>query len=162
VEFGTPKPPDILEGAKVDAPDFDFWKEKSLSWPVHGKITSTYGLRGDGALTRMHNGVDIPVPYGTPIQAAAAGVIVEARAYTGYGNTVIIDHENGMKTLYAHCSDLAVKQGERVENGQVIAYAGNTGRATSPHVHFEVMLYGVLRNPVVYLKERPPQFVNKP
>jgi len=162
VAFGTPKPPDIKEDVKAHMPDFEFWKEKSLSWPVHGKISSFYGPRDNGVITRLHAGVDIPIPIGTPIQAAADGVVTEARVFTGYGITVIIDHENGIKTLYAHCSELAVQGNERVERGQVIAYAGNTGRATTSHVHFGVMVGGEFRDPVPYLKERPRQLANKP
>ena len=161
--YGDPKPPDILENAVVIAPDFDFWKEKSLAWPVLGNISSGYGLRsdGDGLVGRMHNGVDIPVPTGTPVQAAADGVVLEARIFTGYGYTVIVDHENGTETLYAHCSELAVKKGERVESGMIIAYAGNTGRASTSHVHFGVMINGAFMDPVVYLKEKQQQFANK-
>jgi len=129
----------------------------SLAWPVRGRITSGYGPRGN----RMHQGVDIPVPNGTPVQAAAAGVVAEARTYRGYGHTVIIDHENGAKTLYAHCSNLLVKKWERVESGQVIAYAGSTGRATTSHVHFEVIINGAHHNPAAYLRE-PVQLANKP
>ena len=160
--FGTPKPPSAFENTEANMPDIEFWQEKSLSWPVLGKISSGYGFRADGALERMHNGIDIPVPNGTPIQAAANGVVTEARTYTGYGYTVIIDHKNGTKTLYAHCSNLVAKQGEQVESGQVIAYAGSTGRATSPHVHFGVMVKGAFQDPVLYLKEKPQQFVKRP
>ncbi|MCL2009111.1 MAG: M23 family metallopeptidase, partial [Synergistaceae bacterium] len=108
-----------------------------------------------------HDGIDIPVPNGTPIQAAASGVVVEARAFRGYGYTVILDHKNGMKTLYAHCSRLAVEKGESVENGQVIAYAGRTGRATSHHLHFGVIVNGAYQNPMAYL-ERPQQLARRP
>ena len=160
VAFGTPKPPGILENATVHAPDIDFWKEKSLSRPVNGIVTSGYGPRG-GAL---HRGVDIPVPTGTPIYAASSGVVEAARAFTGYGYTVVIDHQDGIKTLYAHCSRLVVEKSEQVERGQVIAYAGNTGRSITSHLHFEVIFRGAHRDPVVYLKERAPQqqFANKP
>jgi murein DD-endopeptidase MepM/ murein hydrolase activator NlpD len=96
------------------------------------------------------------------VQVAAAGVVAEARTFTGYGHTVIIDHENGIKTLYAHCSSLAVQKGEIVEIGQVIAYVGKTGRATSPHLHFAVMLKGVFMDPIAFLMERPRQFASKP
>ena len=160
--FGTPTPPCLLEDATVDAPDIDFWKEKSLFWPVLGKISSGFGPRSDGEQTRIHNGVDIPVPNGTPVQAVASGVVLEARTYTGYGYTVIIDHKDGIKTLYAHCSSLAVSKNEEVESGQVIAYVGSTGRATSPHLHLGVMIYDNFRDPMVYLKDAPQQFVKKP
>jgi len=98
-------------------------------------------------------GIDIPVPSGTPIRAAAPGIVEEARTYSGYGHTVIINHENGMKTLYAHCSSLVVKRGDRVESGQIIAYAGSTGRATASHLHFGVIIEGRYHDPMAYLKE---------
>ena len=182
--FGTPSPPDVFANVGNHMPGFEFWEEKinekkdekknapphpqkapvdatyaaTLSWPVHGRISSPFGPRNN----TVHEGVDIPVPKGTPIQAAANGVVAEARAYRGYGYTVILDHENGVRTLYAHCSELAVKQGERVKSGRIIAYAGSTGRASSSHVHFAVMVRGAFRDPVAYLKERPQQLANNP
>ena len=186
--FGTPKPPSILEDALAYMPDIESWlndqkkdlkNEKKnlpmpgvppvdpsyaafLAWPVLGRVTSGYGVRNNGEMQRVHEGIDIPVPKDTPIQAAAAGVVAEARAFNGYGNTVIIDHKNGTKTLYAHCSAYAVKKGESVGSGQIIAYAGSTGRATTSHLHFGVMVKGAFRDPMAYLKEKPQQFVNKP
>jgi murein DD-endopeptidase MepM/ murein hydrolase activator NlpD len=110
----------------------------------------------------MHNGVDIHVPHGTPVRATSAGVVSESRTYNGYGETIIIDHGEGTETLYAHCSELLVKQGERVEQGQVIAYAGNTGRSTTSHLHFGVMVEGTFQNPVAFLKDRSQRFAQKP
>lgn len=133
-----------------------------LAWPVRGKISSGFGPRGSGTRVRMHQGVDIPVPSGTPVQAAKAGTVLEARVYNGYGNTVILDHGDGVQTLYAHCSELAVKEGDAVQLGQVIAYAGDTGRATTSHVHFGVMLSGTFRDPAGLLKSKPDQFVRRP
>jgi murein DD-endopeptidase MepM/ murein hydrolase activator NlpD len=110
----------------------------------------------------MHEGIDIPVPRGTPVQAALAGMVSEARMYNGYGRTVIIEHGNGLRTLYAHCSKLAVKRGEQVETGQVIAYTGNTGRSTASHLHFGVIVSGVYRDPVTLLEPEPLKLVSKP
>jgi murein DD-endopeptidase MepM/ murein hydrolase activator NlpD len=146
-----PVPPKMVLATFQDVPLY--------IWPVRGKISSAYGPRGLGQ--RMHNGIDIPVPQGTPIQAAAAGTVLEARAYNGYGQTVILDHGNGVKTLYAHCSILLVKNGEQVERGQVIAYAGDTGRATTSHVHFGVMVKGSFQDPLAFLRNAPQQFVRK-
>jgi len=160
--FGTPKPPGISGNMPANMPDMDFWKEKSLAWPLRGIIVSGFGLRYDGESVRVHEGIDIPAPTGAPIQSAGAGVVAEARTYRGYGYTVIVDHKNGIKTLYAHCSSLAVKKGEQVEDGQVIAYVGSTGRATSSHLHFGVMVQGAFKDPMVYLKDRSQQFVSKP
>jgi len=109
----------------------------------------------------MHMGIDIPVPTGTPIRAAASGVVKEAREYGGYGYTVILDHENGMKTLYAHSSNIAVRRGDRVESGQVIARAGSTGRATASHLHFGVIIEGRYHDPMAYLK-RSLQVASRP
>jgi len=136
----------------------------TLAWPVFGRISSGFGLRFSRELevVRMHEGIDIPAPTGTPIQAAAAGVVVEARSSRGYGRTVIIDHGNGLRTLYAHCSSLAVSRGDRVESGQIIAYVGSTGRASSPHLHFGVIYRGAYRDPVAFLKERPQQVASRP
>lgn len=133
-----------------------------LAWPVRGRVSSTFGPRGSGTRIRMHQGIDIPVPRGTPVQAAKAGTVLEARVYNGYGNTVILDHGDGVQTLYAHCSELAVKEGDAVQLGQVIAYAGDTGRATTSHVHFGVMLSGTFRNPSDLLRSKPDQFVRHP
>lgn len=117
---------------------------------VNGAIVSGFGMRYHPILkaNRMHTGVDIAAPYGTPIKAAAAGEVVFAGYRRGYGNTVIIDHGGGIATLYAHCSALAVGEGAVVKQGQVIAYVGATGLATGPHLHFEVRRNGEPVNPL--------------
>ena len=168
--YGTPEIPKI--GDKIEVmPDISDWEEETnflksrkivLSWPVRGKISSGYGLRSSGTHQRMHNGIDIPVPKGTPIQASLDGRVFEARVFNGYGRTVILDHGNGTKTLYAHCSELLVEQGEQVKRGQVIAYAGSTGRSTTSHVHFGVMVGEMFRDPLALLGTSPQQFVQKP
>jgi murein DD-endopeptidase MepM/ murein hydrolase activator NlpD len=175
--FGTPNPPDIKEDPFHVMPNMTFWQKKVpappkavpvdpkyvvMAWPVRGKVSSGYGLRGTGLRKRMHRGIDIPVPQGTPIQAALPGVVTEAREYNGYGQTVILEHADKMKTLYAHCSELLVKQGEQVEQGQVIAYAGDTGRATTSHLHFGVMVEGTFHDPRALLKGQPQQLAQKP
>ncbi|GHS97079.1 hypothetical protein AGMMS50276_16530 [Synergistales bacterium] len=135
----------------------------ALAWPVKGTVSSGFGPRGMGSGGRwnMHEGLDIPVPKGTPVQAAMDGVVAEARVYNGYGNTVIISHENGVRTLYAHCSEIVVKKGQVVEVGQMIAYSGNTGRSTTPHVHFGVMTSGTFCDPTAFLKYPAQNFVHK-
>ncbi len=117
--------------------------------PVIGPITSPFGMRFHPILHRwlMHTGVDIGVPYGTPIHAAAAGVVIMAGYMRGYGYTVIIDHGGGVSTLYAHCEELLVHEGEHVDQGKVIGLVGSTGLATGPHLHFEVRINGVPVNP---------------
>ena len=92
--------------------------------------------------------MDIAAPFGTTIRAAADGVVVFAGWRRAYGNTVIIDHGNGLATLYAHCSELLVSEGAVVRQGQPIARVGSTGLATGPHLHFEVRRYGEPVNPL--------------
>ncbi len=118
--------------------------------PVNGPIVSGFGMRYHPILkvNRMHNGVDIAAPHGTPIKAAADGEVIFAGYRRGYGNTLIIDHGGGVATLYAHCSALAVGEGTMVRQGQVIGYVGATGLATGPHLHFEVRRNGEPVNPL--------------
>jgi murein DD-endopeptidase MepM/ murein hydrolase activator NlpD len=118
-----------------------------LIWPVVGPVTSPFGMRWG----RMHTGIDIGVPYGTPIHAAAAGQVIIAGWVTGYGNLVFIDHGNGLSTGYAHQSQMAVSVGETVGQGQVIGYVGCTGHCFGPHLHFEVRVNGVPVDPLGYL-----------
>lgn len=120
---------------------------RRLAWPVYGVISSPFGMRGDG----MHEGLDISAPRGTPIRAAAAGRVVELGAMGNYGLAVIIDHGQGLQTLYAHCDRLLVRRGARVEAGQVIAVVGSTGRSTGPHLHFEVIVRGERVDPLGFL-----------
>src|SRR5581483_11149276 len=115
--------------------------------PVAGGITSGFGPRMHPVLHRLivHEGDDLAASMGTPIHACRAGTVVIAGPQGGYGNAVVIDHGGGMATLYGHQSRIAVSVGQHVDAGQVIGYAGMTGLATGPHVHFEVRING---NPV--------------
>lgn len=109
--------------------------------PTNGIITCGYGARRSpfgGPLIEAHHGVDIAGPIGLPIKATADGVVLLAQWMSGYGNLVIIDHENGLYSYYGHCSLLKVVEGQKVKRYQTIALLGNTGRSTGPHVHFEV------------------------
>ncbi len=120
-------------------------------WPAHGTLTSGYGWRWG----RMHRGIDIAGPVGTPIVAAAPGVVVRSGWNSGgYGNLVDIRHSDGSLTRYAHNSRLLVRQGEQVGQGQQIAEMGSTGYSTGPHLHFEVHLASGTANPMAYLPGR--------
>lgn len=119
-----------------------------FSMPTRGKISSRYGMRNG----RMHRGLDIAAKTGTAINAADGGKVVYAGYRGAFGNLVEIDHGNGFKTRYAHCSKILVKVGDKVYKGQHIANVGNTGRSTGSHLHFEVLKNGKNYNPSSYLK----------
>lgn len=126
---------------------------KNLSLPVKGQITSRFGLRIDpidGKL-RHHNGIDIAVPKGTKVNPVLPGKVIYSGYSNGYGNCVIIEHEGGIQTVYAHNSKNLVKVGDIVSKDEVIALSGATGRTTGPHLHFEVRKQGVPLNPYVLL-----------
>jgi murein DD-endopeptidase MepM/ murein hydrolase activator NlpD len=118
-----------------------------LIWPVNGPVTSPFGYRWG----RLHAGIDIGVPYGTPIHAAAAGTVVLAGWTGGYGNYTCIDHGGGLATCYAHQSSYAVSVGAQVSQGQVIGYVGSTGHSFGAHLHFEVRINGNPVDPLGYL-----------
>jgi len=118
-----------------------------------GRIGSPFGFRIDPITGRsaMHTGLDFPADTGTPIYAAAGGVVVVQEYHAAYGNMVEIDHGNNLITRYAHASQVFVKTGDIVKRGQKIAEVGNTGRSTGPHLHFEVWVDGVVQNPRRFL-----------
>lgn len=120
---------------------------KRYLWPTAGRLSSGYGYRGD----HFHSGLDITNHVGAPIRASKAGVVVSAGWDGAYGKTVDIRHANGVVTRYAHCSKIMVSQGERVGQGETIALVGETGRATGPHVHYEVRINGRPVDPKQYI-----------
>ena len=120
-------------------------------WPVRGYITKGFNIAGGQGDAQYHPGIDIAVPRGTPVRAAAAGYVIEAGWDEIYGYLMQIDHGYGIKTVYGHNDRLVVLQGERVGRGQTIAYSGNTGRSTAPHLHFEVIKDNVQEDPLKYL-----------
>jgi murein DD-endopeptidase MepM/ murein hydrolase activator NlpD len=122
-------------------------------WPVKGLVTSGFGVRRDpfDGQRRMHEGLDIATRTGTPVMATAAGIVREVGVEPGYGMLVVIDHGYGLSTAYGHNSRILVKVGQRVRRGDLIANAGNTGRSSGPHVHYEVRLNGAPVNPNRYL-----------
>ena len=124
----------------------DGTSSSGLIWPVNGPITSCFGWRWG----RMHEGIDIGVPCGTPIHAAASGTVIYSGWMDGYGNFVVIDHGNGLATAYGHQSAIYVSGGS-VSQGQTIGAVGSTGNSTGCHLHFEVRVNGSPVDPLGYL-----------
>lgn len=126
------------------------------SAPVNGPVGSGFGFRSDPFTGRpaLHTGLDYPADVGTPILAAAGGVVVSAGPHPQYGLLVEIEHGKGLMTRYAHTSRMLVKQGDIVKRGQQVAEVGNTGRSTGPHLHFEVLVEGVQQNPAKFLAQQ--------
>lgn len=123
--------------------------------PAHGVITSAFGYRIHpitGA-RKFHSGVDIGVDYGDPIKASNYGLVIHSGWYSGFGNTVVISHGEGLYTLYAHNSEVKVHEGDRVEQGQLIALGGSSGFSTGPHCHFSMWVNGELVNPLDYMSD---------
>ena len=125
-------------------------------WPVPrswSRISSPYGWRTLNGKREHHNGIDIPASKGTKIYASNGGKVITATWHYSYGNYVIIDHGGGKATLYAHASKLNCKVGDKVKQGDVIAYVGTTGHSTGNHLHFEVRINGAKQNPLNYVKQ---------
>ena len=124
-----------------------------MIWPLGGPITSEYGWRTHPIYgnARYHSGIDIGGDYGMNIYAADSGTVTYSGWISGYGNTVIIDHGNGVSTLYGHNQSLTVSVGQNISQGDVIAHCGSTGNSTGPHCHFEVRVNGEPTNPYDYL-----------
>jgi peptidoglycan DL-endopeptidase CwlO len=118
-----------------------------LIWPASGSISSPFGMRWG----RLHAGVDIPLPEGTPLRAAASGTVAIAGWVGGYGNYTCIQHSGSLSTCYGHQSSIGVSVGSQVSQGQVIGHSGNTGHSTGPHLHFEVRINGSPVDPLGYL-----------
>jgi murein DD-endopeptidase MepM/ murein hydrolase activator NlpD len=122
-------------------------------WPVRGPISAGFGQRmdpfsGEGA---FHSGVDISAPYGTKVEAAADGIVLQAGPDSGYGNEILIDHGFGITTKYGHLSKIYVVVGQEVKRGQIIGAVGMTGKTTGPHLHYEVLVHDTPVNPTKYL-----------
>ena len=121
--------------------------------PTSGPITDPFGPRINPVTGQAgyHNGVDFGDPYGTPIAASKSGVVTYAGWISGYGNTVIVDHGDGVTTLYGHAQSLNVSVGQQVSRGETIAFVGSTGQSTGPHLHFEIRFNNVPQNPMDYV-----------
>ena len=123
------------------------------SRPVDSAVGSGFGFRSDPFSGRaaLHTGLDFPAESGTPVQAAAGGVVLSSAPHPEYGHLVELDHGNGLSTRYAHNSRVTVRAGDLVKRGQVIAEVGSSGRSTGPHLHFEVLVDGVPQDPAKFL-----------
>lgn len=132
--------------SKEESPDV-FTDHSRFAWPVEGAIISGFGIRRG----RRHDGVDIKAPRGSPVVVADAGKVVYAGTMRGYGNLILVRHPNNFFTAYAHNQKNLVEKGAKVRRGQKIAVVGRTGRATGPHLHFEVREGDKARNPLFFL-----------
>jgi murein DD-endopeptidase MepM/ murein hydrolase activator NlpD len=124
-------------------------KRAGFAMPVNGRVTSGFGMRFHPILgySRMHQGIDLAAPAGTPIVAASDGVVRFAGWHGGHGNYVLVAHAGGLATGYGHMSRIVAAPGEQVSQGELIGYVGATGLATGPHLHFEVFRGGVAIDP---------------
>ena len=135
----------VFSGGSVCSPIIKDWRQV---------VSSEFGMRRDpiSGKPKGHSGIDLAIPTGTKVHCVLDGSVQAVRYSTsGYGYHVIIEHGNGMVTLYAHCSKLLVRQGQEIKQGTVIALSGNTGKSTGPHLHFEVRVNGESQNPRKYL-----------
>jgi murein DD-endopeptidase MepM/ murein hydrolase activator NlpD len=128
-------------------------------WPIHGWLSAGYGTRSDPFTGErdFHPGLDISADKGTPVLATAAGKVELAAPSGDYGNLVVVDHGYGLVTRYGHLSKFAVWPGREVKRGDVLGYVGSTGRATGPHLHYEILANGKLMNPLQLLTGKAPQ-----
>jgi len=134
--------PDFSDTRKISTP------ASGLAWPVSGEVGDGFGLRH----RRLHAGVDLRVPYGSRVLASAAGKVIFAEPLGPYGNVVVIDHQGGLSTVYAHLSGMLVTEGDDADSADCIGYVGVTGRSSGPHLHFEVRVHGSPVDPLVYLE----------
>jgi len=124
-------------------------------WPVDAPITSGYGLRLRGVRPDIHHGVDLDVPTGTPVAAMAEARVRFAGVMAGFGNVVWLDHGGGVLTVYAHLSEIHVREGARIATGEILGLSGASGDVSGPHLHFEVWRWGREVDPVPLLGGLP-------
>jgi murein DD-endopeptidase MepM/ murein hydrolase activator NlpD len=142
---------EVSTGAINPAPERQRSASDKLRWPVHGRILTGFGQRSDGT----HNdGINLSVPQGTSVHAAENGTVAYAGSeLKGYGNLILVRHDNGWVTAYAHNDELMVKRGDKVQRGQVIAKAGRSGAVDQPQVHFELRQGSKPVDPVPFLEQ---------
>lgn len=148
----NPIPPKKPMGAKTDKKSNDSSSVASTSTPTNKAFANQGGgEEGDGKPMQFHKGLDIAVPYGSDVKCTATGKVIFAGEKGGYGNCVIVEHGNGLATLYGHLSQVLVKANQEVKVGELIAKSGNTGRSTGPHLHYEVHKNNTPVNPKLFL-----------
>jgi len=148
---------DLLTAFKETISDARSWRDP-LSAPVSGCMTSPFGVKRlhNGKPTgEYHGGVDQRTPEGEPIRAVAAGTVAFAKQFNVLGNAVGIDHGQGLESMYLHMSRLVVASGAVVQRGDILGYAGSTGRSTGPHLHWVLYVNGVSVNPAQWIKLQP-------
>jgi len=150
----------ILADAFLTETEKQLWEDDFI-WPVRGRITGPYGERrvykrigGGNTLTwrGIHSGVDIRVKKGSPVVSSNSGRIIIARRFSGEGNTILIDHGQGVLTLYCHLDKINVIEGDFVKKGEIIGLVGSTGLSTAPHLHFGLYIHSTPVNPLVWIK----------
>ncbi len=143
----TPQAPAKAAAAAPASPAPAVRPRYPLRWPVEGQIASRYGQKAGAA----HDGIDIVAPEGTTVRAAAPGKVLFSAEHEGYGNLVVVKHDDGLVTVYAHHQANLVRKGQSISLGQPIAKVGKTGNASGPHLHFEVRKGAVPQNPLAFL-----------
>ncbi len=154
-EFATNLEVRVNEVYESNEDSLSYWASSPSLWPVKGWLTSGFGYRYSpwGGNVKMHKGVDIAAPIGTTVLAPSDGVVVFSGGKGGYGNTIILDHGYGIKSLFGHNSELFVMEGDQVKRGQKISAVGSTGASTGPHLHYEVHVDGIPTDPMNYIIE---------
>jgi murein DD-endopeptidase MepM/ murein hydrolase activator NlpD len=134
--------------------DWTQFADAPSMWPIEGKVGSSFGEREDpfNGEGKFHSGIDIEAPFGTPVRATADGEVSGASTGAGYGREVVLNHGHDVMTVYGHLSAISVLPGQHVTRGEVIGFVGQTGRATGPHLHYEVRVHNVPVNPHPYLR----------
>jgi len=150
----SPEEVELLKGFRQNLTETRYWQDRFIE-PVDGCMVSPFGVkryRNHKPTGEFHGGVDLRSPAGTPVRAAADGTVKLAQLVTVLGNTVGLDHGQGVETLYMHMSKLAVEPGVAVKQGDVLGYVGTTGRSSGPHLHWTLYVNSVQVNPGQWVK----------